>query len=119
MHGKLLSTNDVCQRQRFAYWQDLICDAIVNLDCSAPEPANFTGSIHVHDLGNLRLSTMVSDQMSLFRSPQRISRAREDCLGGNLLGRGKSAVANETDSSDPIPSSTAAGCQGREHESNR
>jgi AraC-like DNA-binding protein len=80
MHGKLLSTNDVCQRQRFAYWQDLICDAIVNLDCSAPEPANFTGSIHVHDLGNLRLSTMVSDQMSLFRSPQRISRAREDCL---------------------------------------
>jgi AraC-like DNA-binding protein len=80
MHGKLLSTNDVCQHQRFAYWQDLICDAIVNLDCSAPERANFKGSIHVHDLGNLRLSTMVSDQMSLFRSTQRISRVREDCL---------------------------------------
>ena len=55
MYGKLLSTNDVGQHQRFAYWQDLVCDAIVNLDCSAPEPANFIGSIQVHDLDNLRL----------------------------------------------------------------
>ena len=80
MYGKLLSTNDVGQHQRFAYWQDLVCDAIVHLDCSAPEPANFNGSIQVHDLDNLRLSAMMSDQMSLIRSPQRISRAREDCL---------------------------------------
>jgi len=80
MHGKLLSTNDVGQRERFAYWQDLICDAIVNLDCRAPEPAHFAGSILVHDFGELRLSTMESDQMSLIRSPRRISRVREDCL---------------------------------------
>lgn len=90
MDGRLLSTSDVCQRERFAYWQDAICDAIVNLDCRAPEPALFGGSILVHEFGELRLSTMKSDQMSLVRSPQRISRVREDCLLIAIEGHARS-----------------------------
>lgn len=95
MLGELHSTKDVSKRQRFSYWQDLICDILVNLDCSAPQPADFTGSIYNQYFANLQISTMVSDQMSLFRSPQRIARAREDYFLVAIEGRSRSFGAQD------------------------
>ena len=78
MAGNLLSTTDVPEQQRYAYWQDLICGVLVNLDCTVAERTRFSGSIYNQKFAGLQLSTMVSDQMSLVRSRERIARARED-----------------------------------------
>ena len=95
MAGNLFSTTDVPEHQRYAYWQDLICDVLVNLDCTVVERTRFSGSIYNQKFAGLQLSTMVSDQMSLVRSRERIARAREDEFLVAFEGRAQSFGAQD------------------------
>jgi len=80
MNGKLHSTDDVGERQRFDYWHDCVCDAFVNLDCNSNNRSTFSGRIEIQEVADLRLISMSSDEMTLLRSTRQISKSREDDL---------------------------------------
>ncbi len=90
MAGQLLSTTNVPERDRFAYWREAICDVFVHLDCSSPERAAFAGSIYNQPFAQLQMSSMRSNQMTVNRSPRQIAKSSDDCLLVALQGQGRS-----------------------------
>ena len=80
MSGRVLSTDDVSERKRFDYWHDCVCDAFVRLDCNSHKRSTFSGKIQIQNVADLRLISMSSDEMTLLRSSQQITKSREDDL---------------------------------------
>jgi AraC-like DNA-binding protein len=72
------STRNVPQKQAFAYWQDLVCDHFIRLECSSSRRANFDGSFELHRFGDLEISSMKSDEMRVRRSPGSMGSAGGD-----------------------------------------
>ena len=87
MNGTLLSTSIVPQREAFAYWQDLICDVFIHLDCTSPSRRSFSGSIYNQPLGPLQISSMMAAEMRVVRSPRQIARVSEDYFIVPIQGR--------------------------------
>ena len=91
MQPRHITTDGVAERESFAFWQDVICDTFIRLDCSSPIRKGFSGSVQSHQFGRLQLSSMASDKIHLTRSRSRIAAAREEyCLvvvqgGGRTL----------------------------------
>lgn len=85
-----LSTRDVRQHERLSYWIDTICSVYVQLDCEAPEPCRFSGSIARDVCGPLALTTVESTQQRVLRTPRQIARATEDffLVSFQIEGRG-------------------------------
>ena len=69
------------RRQAFSFWQDVICDTFIHLDCTSAQSSAFAGELISQPLGDFTLSSMTSDPIDLTRSSARISAAREEyCL---------------------------------------
>ena len=90
-----LSTDDVNGRDSFTYWQDVICDTFINLDCSSANPNQFTGRLHSTSFADLQLSSMASDEIYLSRSKSRINAAREEYGLVVVQGRGQTLAEQD------------------------
>ncbi len=76
-----ISTDVLPGREAFAFWQDVICNTFIQLDCTSANSRSFRGDLHNQPLGNLTLSSMESDPIDLSRTAARISAARDEyCL---------------------------------------
>ena len=78
MATSLLTTKNSPPRNAFSYWQDVICDTFIHLECSAPERRRFKGAIVSQPYSELQISTMTSDEIDVRRTRQIISAAREE-----------------------------------------
>jgi AraC-like DNA-binding protein len=90
--SRLLSTADVADRDRLAYWTDMVCDAYVQLDCDPGAGASsIDGEIAVDRLATLELSRVTSTAQRVRRTPARIASASEDyfLVSIQLQGRGR------------------------------
>jgi AraC-like DNA-binding protein len=87
-----ISTDVLSDREAFAFWQDVICETFIHLDCASANSRKFRGSLHNQPFGDLLLSSMASDPIDLSRTAARISAARDEyCLivvqgSGRTLG---------------------------------
>jgi AraC-like DNA-binding protein len=93
--GQLLTTSSVPQRQRLAYWTDMICDEYVQLACDALQRDDFSGSIQSHSLAHLKLSVVESGAQRVLRTPGQISRAAEDYFLVSIQTRGCGVVRQD------------------------
>ena len=76
-----ISTDVLSDREAFAFWQDVICETFIHLDCASANSRKFRGSLHNQPFGDLLLSSMASDPIDLSRTAARISAARDEyCL---------------------------------------
>ncbi len=70
-----ISTTTVRKADAFAYWQELIVDTFVDLDCESSVSKSFSGHIEDAHFGELQISRMKSSDIHIHRSRPRISRA--------------------------------------------
>ncbi len=95
MDSRRISTEIVPRRQAFAFWQDVICDTFIHLDCTSSHTGSFSGELTSQPLGDLTLSSMASDAIDLTRSRARISAAREEYCLIVLQGRGRTLAEQD------------------------
>lgn len=75
-----MSTDHVAERERFAYWVDLICSQYVRLECDAPVGDVF-GHIESRQIGMLALTEVRSNTNHIRRTSSMIrGDLRDDCL---------------------------------------
>lgn len=99
------STASVASSKRFAYWQDVVCDTFVQLDCSPLSERPFFGEIETSQVDDLQFSRVRSRDHRVSRTSQRIKNGREEYaimhfqLSGNCTviqdGRDTSVAAGD------------------------
>lgn len=93
---RLLSTADVPERDRAAYWTDMVCDAYVQLDCDPGAGARaIRGEIAIDRLATLELSRVTSTAQRVRRTPARIAAASEDYFLVSIQARGQGRVSQD------------------------
>lgn len=95
MAGRSISTESLKSRDAFAFWQDVICDTFIHLDCTSEKSAAFNGQLHSQPFGDLVLSSMESDPIDLRRTPARISAARDEYCLIVVQGRGRTLAEQD------------------------
>jgi AraC-like DNA-binding protein len=91
----LFSTSEVEQKNRFAYWRDLVCDVFVRLDCRSPRPRKFNATMRYDELGWMRVVAAESDAIEAIRSKGQISKGQEDDLLVSLQVRGRTVLIQD------------------------
>jgi AraC-binding-like domain len=94
MRGEF-STSSVAQRHRLAYWNDLVCDVFVQLDCRAPVGGSLNASMRYGALGWLRVVEAESDAIEAVRSRAQISKGGEDDLLVSLQVGGETLLTQD------------------------
>jgi AraC-like DNA-binding protein len=75
--------------RRLAFWQDIVCDVYVGLDCTSSLRSDFRGAVTRTPLGRAACSEVSSHQQRVYRTPSRISRAHEEYF---LIALGKHGI---------------------------
>lgn len=85
----ILTTEQVEERERFAYWREMICDVFVQLDASQLSRKTFTGRIETGSLEDIQISELSADPQNVVRSNRQIAKSREDYFLVSLLTVGQ------------------------------
>ena len=92
---KVLSTNNVPESQRIAYWLDMICSTYVLLDCVIPHDRNLFGAIEFNRLGSLDFTHLRSNAQRVRRTENQIRKGGEDCYLVQVQREGKGVVCQD------------------------
>lgn len=75
------STKDVEAKDSFAYWKDMVCNHVINVDCEkSHSDADFNGRLRVESYGDVVLSEMHSQACRFIRNPEHIQKAKNDFI---------------------------------------
>lgn len=88
------STDTVMPGDGFAYWREVVCQAVLNVATHAREQG-FRGSISGADFGALRVAAFDSSGHEIERSRQLLARAPADHYLISLQRRGQSRIVQE------------------------
>lgn len=89
------NTDSVAPRERSAYWQEVVCNTFVPLECQMDAPKDFQGRLQAGRLGELALVEIRSDPQTVVRSARSIGHGNDDYILVNLAREGRSWVAQE------------------------
>ncbi len=90
-----LSTGDVHPRDRLHYWQEVACRTFVEIECKTDVGPSFQGSIRSHALADIAVSIVDTDQCTVLRTSQGISRAKSDDVLISLQLAGRALVRQD------------------------
>lgn len=71
------STSDVDGRQRFSYWRDAVCQAILHVDAESRGQRHFEAHISGGRIGDARFASFVSEPHRIVRTRAHVSRSGE------------------------------------------
>jgi AraC family transcriptional activator of tynA and feaB len=71
------STLDVESRQRFSYWSDAVCQAILHVDAESQSLTNFEAHISGEKIDEAKVATFISEPHRILRTRAHISRSNE------------------------------------------
>jgi hypothetical protein len=74
----ILSTNIVQPKARLRFWQDVVCDTFVELDCHAVRTHPFFGSLTNRSLLNIQFSDVRAAPQKVMRTRAKIARSTHD-----------------------------------------
>ncbi len=90
------STDGVGAGERFAYWREVVCDAILNVATQAP-PEEFSARLTGRNFGALRFAAFKSTGYEIVRTRQHVARASEDSYLISLQLHGRSLISQHDD----------------------
>ena len=90
-----LTTDTAPRHRKLAFWQDIVCDVFVQLDCKSDLGDRFHGSVSRAMLGPLACTQVASNAQRVMRTPSRIARASEDFILVALGREGVGAVLQD------------------------
>lgn len=100
------STDAVHARERFSYWRDVVCQAVLNVSTESP-PGGFSARIARRSFGNLRFASFDCTGHEIVRTRQQVSRVPEDCYVITLHRRGRSHFSQGDDTVSLEPNEIA------------
>jgi len=90
-----LSTDGAPRHRKLAFWQDIVCDVFVQLDCKSDLGDRFGGSVERAPIDAMAFTRVSSAAQRVFRTPSRIARASEDFILVALGRHGTGAVTQD------------------------
>jgi AraC-like DNA-binding protein len=94
--GQSLSTAAVPERDRYAYWIDMICSTYVQLECDRPSnDAEFFGDISFDRIGVLDLTYLRSNAHKIRRTPPQIRSSIDSYCLVQVQREGKGLVCQD------------------------
>lgn len=90
------TTEDVGNRDRFAYWREAVCQTVLNVSMEQ-RPERFTAEIHGRQFGPLRFASFSATAHDVVRRREDIARAAEDHFMISLQRCGQSRIAQDDD----------------------
>jgi AraC family transcriptional activator of tynA and feaB len=96
------STEAVPARERFSYWRDVVCQAVLNVSTESP-PAGFSARLTRRSFGDLRFASFDCTDHEIVRTPQQIARVPQDyyVITSHLRGRSTFNQGDEVVSLEP------------------
>ena len=73
--GHTYSTADVGSGEAFEYWNDMVCDEFVQLECTTDRRDDFFGTIRGCHLDQMQISEVNSDPQHVYRSRRQIAKS--------------------------------------------
>lgn len=89
------NTDSVAPKERSAYWQEVVCNTFVPLECQFAAPEAFQGRLRVSRLGELTVVDVSAQQQTVVRDANRIGFGHEDYVLLSLARQGRSLVVQE------------------------
>lgn len=108
----LASTAGLDQHDKFGYWQDVVCRALVDLECRPVSGMAFEASVEGSRLGGLSVARIDASAHRVERRPSAISRASDDSLIFNFVLSGV-AVAQQDGRSVVLKAGDGAVCDAQ------
>lgn len=87
-------TNSVKPNERRAYWQEVVCNTFVRLDCTFPDPL-FHGQLDAHQIGDLSVVDVCASGQGVIRDRRRIANSDKEFILVSLAHEGRSQVLQE------------------------
>jgi AraC-like DNA-binding protein len=100
------STDAVPARERFSYWRDVVCQAVLNVSTESP-PQGFSARMTRRSFGQLRFASFDCTGHEIVRTSRELSRSPEDCYVITLHRRGKSHFTQDGDTVSLEPNEIA------------
>lgn len=94
--SRTISTEQVAERQRTAFWTDLVCDTYVQLQCDPHAGRDaIDGEIVADELATLQLSRVTATAQLVRRTPALIARASEDHFLVSIQTQGRGVISQD------------------------
>jgi len=88
----VLSTDHIQSSKRLSYWNDVICETYVKLDCDAPSDHNFRGDITSYDFPDLSFSIVNSTDQTVNRTKTAISNDSDNWFITSFQTKGQGKI---------------------------
>jgi len=88
----VFSSEKYARAQRYAAWQDAICDVYVHVDVKVSDPERYRGFVRETKFGELALTDILLSEQRVRRDRHHISLLDKDCYYVQLLQRGRMSV---------------------------
>ncbi|RDJ98615.1 helix-turn-helix domain-containing protein [Paraburkholderia lacunae] len=91
-----VSTDAVRARDKVAFWADLVCQHLVQVDCnSVAEPEQFHAAISLRKIDKINLSRIAAGGQQVARTPQLMAKADSEYFLVNIQRNGNSGLQQD------------------------
>lgn len=88
-------THTVTPGQRQAYWQDVVCQTFVPLECQITSGESFDGQLQVSSLADLTVAQVRAAEQHVRRTPPCIARSNDEYVLVSLAHQGRAQVLQD------------------------
>lgn len=79
-----LNSSQEKERDQIAYWNDVVCNEFINLDCDLDKDAHFFGEIRAKEISDIRFSEIHSSPQAIHYRKNRLASSTEYPIAANL-----------------------------------
>lgn len=91
-----ISTNDVSPRDALSYWNDYVCNTLIELDVlNSTKKQDFFASLDVHQMDDVQICKIISRNNSVRRTSQQIAKSTEGYFIINFQLTGESLLKQD------------------------
>jgi AraC-like DNA-binding protein len=91
----LFDTDCVRPSDRHDYWQEVVCNTFVHLDCKLASPEYFTGRLEAHPFGDVSLVDIRASSQRVTRHRGNIAHGDDEFFLVNLASKGRAQVVQD------------------------
>ena len=95
MKDKTLSTEVLAEKDRLAYWRDVVCATFVELECDGLGSDGFFGSMSNSEIGDIQISEVRSTSQIVSRTRAKIAGSDKDYFLLSLQTKGQGVLAQD------------------------
>jgi AraC-like DNA-binding protein len=90
-----LTTDSLAAKKRLPFWQDVVCDTFVELECESARREQFFGSLVNRAFGEIQFSAVESCSQRVVRTRSKISRSEKDFFLLSLQTSGRCLISQD------------------------